>query len=91
MFMVHCRLVRPDRSRPTEADAHLVQDAIWAHARPELGLEHLRVRAGPAGLDLIVFLRHDIPGPDPGDTVRDLIAATRQSPALGEWITAVQP
>lgn len=34
----------------------LIQDLLWAHARPSDGLEHVRVRLTPDGLDVYLFV-----------------------------------
>ncbi|MFJ4779291.1 hypothetical protein [Streptomyces sp. NPDC088762] len=41
---------------PTSA-APLIQDLLWAHARPSDGLEHVRARPAPHGLDIYLFVR----------------------------------
>ncbi|MFF1411405.1 hypothetical protein ACFVX6_16715 [Streptomyces sp. NPDC058289] len=34
----------------------LIQDLLWAHARPADGLEHVRVRPAAHGLDIYLFV-----------------------------------
>ncbi|MFD5146606.1 hypothetical protein [Streptomyces sp. NPDC058401] len=34
----------------------LIQDLLWAHARPSDGLEHVRVRTAAHGLDIYLFV-----------------------------------
>jgi hypothetical protein len=83
VHLVHLRLTRPDRA-PEEAEPDLILDALWALAPPDAGIEHLRVRAGPEGIDLTLFLRHGIPDPDLYACT--LIAAlARMSPSLSGW------
>ncbi|MEV7521416.1 hypothetical protein [Streptomyces sp. NPDC091371] len=42
---------------PTEDHAHALVDILWAHARPECGLEHIWARATPAGIGIVLFIR----------------------------------
>ncbi|MFI9274040.1 hypothetical protein ACIGXM_25535 [Kitasatospora sp. NPDC052896] len=59
MLPVHLTLLR-DRNRdqaPTESEAIAVQDTVWAHAAPDTGLEHVRARAIPGGIGLVVYVR----------------------------------
>ncbi|MFJ3841426.1 hypothetical protein ACWGHM_32005 [Streptomyces sp. NPDC054904] len=37
--------------------APLLQDLLWAHARPADGLEHVRARTAEHGLDIVLFVR----------------------------------
>jgi hypothetical protein len=84
MLLVHVRLASPEHTRPTAADAALVHDALWAHAPAAAGLEHIRARAGPDGIDLVFFIRN-------ADSlcfgsIADLPAALRQGfLALPSW------
>ncbi|MFG2622930.1 hypothetical protein ACGFXC_35495 [Streptomyces sp. NPDC048507] len=41
----------------TEGGANLLQDALWAHARPPHALEHVRVRPQPRGMHVALFVR----------------------------------
>lgn len=84
MHLVQLRLTRPAGPAPREVDAHLIHDVLWALAPPGAGIEHIRARAGPDGIDLTFFLRHDIPDPD--RYARTLLATlARTSPALSAW------
>lgn len=86
MYLVHVHLANPDRPHPTEADAHLIHDALWAHATPDTGLEHIRARPGPRGIDLVLFLSHDIPDPDPTRYATGFVdLAVEKSPVLRRW------
>jgi hypothetical protein len=58
MLLIHVRLISPDYPRPTAADAVRVHDALWAHTPATAGLEHIRARAGPNGIDLVLFIRN---------------------------------
>ncbi|MEU6620217.1 hypothetical protein ABZ926_05455 [Streptomyces litmocidini] len=41
----------------------VVTDLLWAHARPEDGLEHVKPRATASGIDLYLFVRAEDDGP----------------------------
>ncbi|MEU4061137.1 hypothetical protein AB0F25_01685 [Streptomyces wedmorensis] len=41
----------------------VVTDLLWAHARPEDGLEHVTPRATGSGIDLYLFVRAEADGP----------------------------
>ncbi|MEV7187453.1 hypothetical protein [Kitasatospora sp. NPDC093102] len=36
---------------------HALEDILWAHATPEIAMEHLRVRAVPAGIGIVLYIR----------------------------------
>ena len=57
MLPVRLTLVRDAGQAPTESETIAFQDAVWAHAAPEFGLEHVRAVAVPGGIDLMVFVR----------------------------------
>ncbi|MFJ7247273.1 hypothetical protein ACIQWA_21865 [Kitasatospora sp. NPDC098652] len=61
MHIVHLTLHQVVSTGSEEADAHTVHDALWAHAQSRHGLEHVRARAGPHGIDLVLFLRAGSP------------------------------
>ncbi|WP_326589581.1 hypothetical protein [Streptomyces sp. NBC_01294] len=42
---------------PTDSQAHALVDALWAHATPECGMEHIRARTGPDGIGIVLFIR----------------------------------
>jgi hypothetical protein len=72
-------------------DAAEVLDVLWAHAVADDGMEHIRVRAGPGRLDLILFIR-EIPGSDPREcAARLLYRAYRSSALLAERYLAPTP
>lgn len=86
MHLVHLHLTRHGGPAPDEVDAHLLYDALKVLIPPGAGFEHIRARAGPAGIDLSIFLRHDIPGPDPEVHARTFLDnLPRTSSALGGW------
>ncbi|MBV2153161.1 hypothetical protein [Kitasatospora sp. SUK 42] len=36
---------------------HALEDILWAHATPETAMEHLRVRAVPRGIGIVLYIR----------------------------------
>lgn len=69
MYLVHLSMVRADdrvdgsptddapvRANAAAMEANAVHDVLWAHARPEHGLEHIRARPAPHGVDLVLFI-----------------------------------
>ncbi|WP_457030856.1 hypothetical protein [Kitasatospora sp. P5_F3] len=61
MVIVRATLVDGNRAPGTEAAARTIEDALWAHATPEFGLEHIRALDTPTGIDMLLFLRADGP------------------------------
>jgi hypothetical protein len=65
-------------------DAHL-RDLIYAQVRPQNGIEHIRARAGPHGVDILAF----VDGNDPqaaADVLRSLVNELISSnPLLRLW------
>ncbi|MEV7026221.1 hypothetical protein [Kitasatospora sp. NPDC093558] len=58
MLPVHLTLRRDDdAAAPTDADAETLHDALWAHATPDTGLEHVRARAVRQGISVVLYLR----------------------------------
>ena len=57
MIAIHIRLTSCDYPSPTAADAARVHDALWARTPANSGLEHIRARAGPNGIDVVFFIR----------------------------------
>jgi hypothetical protein len=57
MYMVRLVLMSQAHPHPVQADADSVRDTVWAHAQDHDGLEHVRTRAGPGRIDLVLFLR----------------------------------
>ncbi|WP_051814451.1 hypothetical protein [Kitasatospora sp. MBT63] len=56
--MIPVRLT-PTRAGPTGWAGNgirALEDTLWAHATPEHGPEHLRIRAVPAGIGAVVFI-----------------------------------
>jgi hypothetical protein len=86
MHLIHLHLARLAGPTPDEVDAALVHDALWALAPPGAGIEHIRARAGPEGIDLSLFLSNDIRATDPQSYARTLYdALARNSRALSTW------
>ncbi|MFF4266093.1 hypothetical protein ACFY7Y_15055 [Streptomyces virginiae] len=42
---------------PTDHQAHALVDALWAHATPDCGMEHIRARTHPDGIGIVLFIR----------------------------------
>lgn len=57
MVPVHLTLTRTGGGAPDESQAHALVDMLWAHATPDYGMEHIRARASPAGIGIILFIR----------------------------------
>ncbi len=57
MDIVYTSLERhPTADRATAAEAAEAVDALWAHAVPADGVEHITATAGPQRLDLLLYL-----------------------------------
>jgi hypothetical protein len=68
----------------TQQHAELVQDSLWAHLPPGNGVEHITVTATMFGIDIAVFLSHQIRKPvEYAGKLIDAAAAT--SPAFQCW------
>ncbi|WP_344441595.1 hypothetical protein [Kitasatospora nipponensis] len=57
MYLVRLELANPELPQPSRTDAERILDVLWAHLQPRFGIEHIRVRAGPAGINLGLFFR----------------------------------
>ncbi|MFG2294052.1 hypothetical protein [Streptomyces sp. NPDC048603] len=57
MVLVHLPLTHTTGAPGAESEASLLQDTLWAHAGPQHGLEHVRVRATRQGIDVVLFVR----------------------------------
>lgn len=55
MFVIHLYLTGAE-SPPSPADAHAVQDLLWAHADPRHRLEHVLARCEPDGIGLVLYI-----------------------------------
>ena len=84
MRIIQLRLKSPAGTVPSEADAALVHDILWAHSGLESGCEHIRARAGPDAVDLSILLAEAVQ--DPLAQVLNLIeSAARNSTYLSGW------
>ncbi|HJD80910.1 hypothetical protein [Kitasatospora aureofaciens] len=69
--------------QPTDADAQLVHDVLWAHATPADRLEHVRARAEAGGIDLTLFLGRAVGGQEQAKAQsEDLLRRARHATAL---------
>jgi hypothetical protein len=82
------RVVLAGQSRPTQPQAEIVLDALWAHLGPGHGVEHITATAAPHGIVLAVFLRHEVTGSDE-DVGKLIDTISANSPALHRWRRAV--
>ncbi|MFD8693572.1 hypothetical protein [Kitasatospora purpeofusca] len=57
MRVVVALLSSSDEARPAGPLSPLVEDVVWAHARPSEGLEHLTTKCVEDGLELYFFVR----------------------------------
>ncbi|MFR9778908.1 hypothetical protein ACL02O_23010 [Micromonospora sp. MS34] len=53
MQMTMFTLPTPETSGHNDAS---MLDLLWAHMRPEDRVEHIRVRAGPGAMEVVLFL-----------------------------------
>jgi hypothetical protein len=84
MRIIQLGAQRSGERAPTPDDARLVYDIIWAHARPDTGLEHLGVRAEP-GLLRLSFLLADRVADPLGQVIALLATAIDRSAYLADW------
>ncbi|MCB5170183.1 hypothetical protein LG634_35970 [Streptomyces bambusae] len=59
MLLVHLPLTTEGLTPGTDREAGLLQDVLWAHARPPHALEHVRIRPIAHGLNVAMFVRAD--------------------------------
>ncbi|MGW5346693.1 hypothetical protein [Streptomyces sp. NPDC004050] len=57
MVPVHLTLTQTGGGAVDESQAHALVDLLWAHATPECGIEHIRARTSPDGIEIILFIR----------------------------------
>ncbi|MBR7834735.1 hypothetical protein KDL01_15780 [Actinospica durhamensis] len=88
MQIIQLGLRRPAGAAPSEADAALIQDILWAHGgcEPGLehGLEHIRARAGPDLVNLSILLAEAVQDPL-GHVLRLIEDVMRNSTYLSGW------
>lgn len=81
MLPVRLTLACAEADQPGGGGFHVLEAALWAHAQPEYGLEHLRVGTVPCGVGVALFLR-----------AADPAAARRQAERLvGDALAAAGP
>lgn len=84
MRIVRLTLTGPPGSNPSQADAEMVHDVLWAHSRVG-GIAHVTATAMPDGIDVTIFLDMDIG--DPERHVASLIrSVSRESAILRRWV-----
>lgn len=83
MYVAHVILTSDSCPKPVRVDADLVQDGLWAHAPHDLGIEHIRSKAGPGHIDIFLFLRSTVHGGLPDE--RAVLATIRKLPCLRDW------
>ncbi|MEU9097510.1 hypothetical protein [Streptomyces sp. NPDC048361] len=72
MHVIRARLIRGGGPRDSGGVAVPIEDLLWAHAVPAIGLEHIRARPTQGGLDVYLFI--DAPDePRALAQVRDLL------------------
>ncbi|MFJ5552387.1 hypothetical protein [Streptomyces sp. NPDC093225] len=54
---VHLTLMTGGGGTPSEGQVHVLVDALWAHAAPEVALEHVRAWAGTSRVEVVLFVR----------------------------------
>jgi hypothetical protein len=84
MRIIQLDLTTPAGAAPSEADAALVQDILWAHSGPGLGLEHIRARAGPDAVSVSILLAEVVQDPL-GHVLRLIEQVARNSTYLSGW------
>lgn len=83
MYLAHLVLTSAECRSPSRADAQRIQDGLWAHAPNDLGIEHIRARAGPQHIDVVLFFHSTIHGGIPDESAA--LAAIRNIPLLRAW------
>ncbi|MFE7488390.1 hypothetical protein ACFVVU_18575 [Kitasatospora sp. NPDC057965] len=84
MRFLHLVLSHPDSAHPTSMDAERIHDTLWAHLDPRSGIEHMRIRPRPDGLDVGLFFRGN--PADHSDQIRD--AVVRLLSCVPGWTAA---
>jgi hypothetical protein len=56
MYVVYASLMRKGTAPQRPGEAAALLDALWAHALEDDGMEHIRIRAGPERIDIIMFM-----------------------------------
>ncbi|MCI4065239.1 hypothetical protein MRQ36_22800 [Micromonospora sp. R77] len=83
MVAAHLRIapLDPTRALPPRA----LRDLIHAHATPADRLEHIRIRAGPQGFDVMAFIDGDDPVSAAEILSRVVSLAISREPLLSLW------
>jgi hypothetical protein len=83
MVAAHIRIAPLNAT--TTIDSSVLRDLIYAQALPGHGVEHLRVRAGPHGADILAFIDSDDPK-EAADTLHRIVdKAITSTPVLRPW------
>ncbi|MEU4779216.1 hypothetical protein [Micromonospora sp. NPDC023633] len=83
MVAAHIRIAPLDSTTPI--DPSVLRDLIYAQTAPGNGVEHIRVRAGPHGADILAFIDGDDPK-EATDTLHRIVDMTITStPLLRPW------
>ncbi|MCQ4044601.1 hypothetical protein ACFOSC_16865 [Streptantibioticus rubrisoli] len=87
MYLVRLVLTNPDLPQPDSMAAERILDALWAHLEPRFGIEHIRARAGPAGINLGLFFRDNESDAETNSAtaIADLLAC------IPEWKPEIPP
>jgi hypothetical protein len=66
-MQIFCCTMHPGgtTTRPSHADAAVIQDIVWAHAPASLHLEHVTAVPAQDGIRLVFFLRQATDDPIP--------------------------
>ncbi|MFE9201938.1 hypothetical protein [Micromonospora sp. NPDC007230] len=83
MVATHIRIA--PLAATTTVDSSVLRDLIYAQAAPGHGVEHIRVRAGPHGADILAFIDSDDPK-EAADTLHRIVdKAISSNPLLQPW------
>jgi hypothetical protein len=70
---------------PSQSDAEIIHDVLWAHCVPGTGIAHITTTALPQGIDVAIFLDSDINEPE-RRVAALLSSVSRESAILRHWI-----
>lgn len=85
MRIVRLKLTAPPGTTPTQADAQLLHDELWAYTGPDAQIAHITATAIPAGIDITLFLSSQVNDPE-RHVVSVLSSISRKSPTLSHWL-----
>ncbi|MFG1894681.1 hypothetical protein ACGFIP_11755 [Micromonospora zamorensis] len=83
MVAAHLRIVPLDPTRTLAP--RVLRDLIHAHAAPADRLEHIHIRAGPQGVDVLAFVDSNDVGSATEILRRVISLAISQEPLLSLW------